>query len=262
MKTTQMEALGENTNYTEIRKRLLKVFIGFLSLTAAVAILSVLSRKFGETQIKVLATTCSITAGSICAMSCAAFLERKGAKWVGLAGILAASLSVLLVIGGVWAQIKGIDQWIITAYWKTTATVSVAAVAFAVGCVLRLPNLAASYRWIQTASTVLIALLAVQITVALCGEINQERYFRIMAALAVLVVLVSLIIPICSRLGTSAGKPAEGRGQTRERLVLEKLSAGVFEDDAGRRYQVTEINAEPGGLPPAGAANAPPASMG
>jgi hypothetical protein len=64
-------------NYTELRKRLLKAFIGFLTLTALVAIGSVLSREFGETQLKVLATTFSITAGSICAMACVAFIERR-----------------------------------------------------------------------------------------------------------------------------------------------------------------------------------------
>jgi hypothetical protein len=133
---------------------LLKVFIGFLSLTALLAIVSVLNGKSGETQIKVLATTFSICAGSICAMLCAGFLERKGAKGIGYTGLIAAAIAVLLAIGGVWAQIPGLAQRIITAYWKTTATVGVVAVALAYGCLLRLPNLTACVRWTQTVSTI------------------------------------------------------------------------------------------------------------
>jgi len=242
-------------NYTETRRLLLKVFIGFLSLTALVAITSVLSREFGETQFKVLVTTFSISAGSICAMSCAGFLERKGAKGVGFAGILAAGVAVLMAIGGVWGEIKE------TGYWKTTLTSIVVSVAFAHGCLLRLPNLAASYRWTQTVSTILIGLLAVQIILAILGEVKDEGYYRLMAALSVLVVLVTLVIPICSRLGTGAAEPSEGPGQVpqksdplAEKLHLRKISAGLFADEAGRRYQVTEITAEPDAPPNGGPA--------
>ena len=243
-------------NYTEIRKLLLKVFIGFLSLTAFIAILSVLTRQFGETQVKILLTTLSITAGSICALSCAGCLEGQGAKGVGVAGLLAAGVAVLLAIGGIWAESKCFPRWAVTVYWKTTATAGAAAVALALGCLLRLPNLAARYRWTQTASTALIGLLTLQVILAVWGEINAEGYYRVMAALSILVVLVSLVIPICSRLGSNANRPSEDLGhgtkqsdQVPERLVLREVSAGVFADEVGRRYQVTEIQTDPGDPP-------------
>ena len=260
--------LGENMDYAEIRRLLLKVFIGCLSLTALLAIVSVLSGKSGETQIKVLATTFSICAGSICAMPCAGFLERKGAKGIGFTGLIATAVAVLLAIGGVWGQIPGLARWIITAYWKTTATVGVVAVALAYGCLLRLPTLAARYRWTQTVSSILIGLLAVQILVGLWGEIKEDGYYRVMAANSILVVLLSLVIPICTKLGTKAYKPAEDLGQGAkpfdqlpENLVLRKVSTGVFSDEAGRRYRVTEIGAEPGAPPHTGSADVPPAPV-
>src|SRR5262245_23504404 len=123
-------------NYAKIRGLLLKVFIGFLSLTALVAIVSVLGGKFGETQIKVLVTTCSISAASICAMSCAAFVERKKAKAIGGTGILAAGVAALMVIVGAWSEISDED------YWRTTGTFIVISICFAHGCLLGLPNLA------------------------------------------------------------------------------------------------------------------------
>ena len=64
-------------DYSEIRKLALKIFIGFLGLTAVIAIISVLAGQFGELQWKILGTTFTISAASICSMSCAAFIEKK-----------------------------------------------------------------------------------------------------------------------------------------------------------------------------------------
>lgn len=253
-------------NYTEIRRLLLKVFIGFLSLTALVAIVSVLSHKFGETQLKVLLTTFSITAGSICAMSCAAFLERQGGNGagngVGFAGILAASVAVLLAIVGVWGELKE------PGFWKTTVTCIVVAVAFAHACLLRLPNLGASHRWMQTVSTILIGFLGVQISLAVWGEIRDDLYYRFMAVVSVLVVLMTLVIPICTRLGAPAAEAPEALAHVAQRgdplpeqLVLRQVAGAVFADPAGRRYRVTEIQAE-AGVPPKGGSAAPPGNSG
>ena len=244
-------------NYTDIRRLLLKIFIGFLSLTALVAIFSVLSHQFGETQLKVLLTTFSISAGSICSMSCAAFLERQGAKGtgkgVGFAGILAASVAVLLAIVGVWGEVKEAE------FWKTTATFIVVAVAFAHACLLRLPNLASSHRWTQTVSTILIGFLGVQIVLAVWGEIHDDLYYRFMAVVSVLVVLMTLVIPICTKLGGKADEGPEALVHVAEQcdplpehLVLRKVSGAVFADQAGRTYRVTEIKAEAGTAPNAG----------
>ncbi|MCB1224464.1 MAG: hypothetical protein KDK99_01525 [Verrucomicrobiales bacterium] len=233
-------------NYTVVRKLLLKVSIAVLSLTALVAILAVLGGKFGDTQFKVLVTTFSITAGSIGAMSCAAFIEKRKAKAIGVIGILVAGVAVALVIVSVWGRNCG-DE-----YWKTTVTFIVLAIAFAHACLLYLPTLAASYRWTQPASTFLIGLLALQILVAVWGKIDDEGYYRSMAALSVLVVLATLVVTICGRLGAKAdnnrpepGPDAAGSSETPEQLVLHRLSNGTFEDQLGGQYQVTRIEAQP-----------------
>ena len=232
-------------NYTSVRKVLLKLFIGFLSMTALVAIFAVLRGEFGETQIKVLITTFSISAGSICAMPCAGFIERNGAKTVGIVGILAASGAVSLVIIGMWGEIDEKE------FWKTTVMFIVICVALAHACLLHLPNLTASYRWTQPASAILITLLALQIIFAVWGEVGEEDYYRLMAALSVLVILVTLVVPICGRLGANAheGRPEKVFDTAMfyplsEQLVLHRLSGDIFTDKLGVRYQVTQIQAE------------------
>ena len=242
-------------NYTAVRKLLLKVFIGFLSMTAIVAILSVLSGEFDETQIKVLVTTFSITAGSICAMACAGFIEKRGEKTVGFVGILAACGAVALVIIGMWGEIDEL------AYWKATITFIVVCIAFAHVCLLHLPTMAASHRWTQLTATILITLLAVQIIAAVLGEIGDEKYYRLMAALSVLVVLATLVVPICSRLGAHTDGNRPGKvpdsalfNHVPERLVLQRRSGVIYTDQLGCRYQVIQILAEPGTAPNGGPA--------
>src|SRR6476619_1698791 len=112
-------------NFAKMRSVLLKVFIGFLSLTALIAIVSVLGGEFGNTQLKVLITTCSISAASICAMACAALVERKNAKVLGGTGIFIASVAALMVIVGAWSEIAE------EGYWRITAILVAASVCFA-----------------------------------------------------------------------------------------------------------------------------------
>lgn len=232
-------------DYAAMRRLFLKVFIGFLTLTALVAIVAVLSGSFGHTQIKVLVTCLVITAGSICAMSCAAYMERQGVREVGLLGILTAVVAVALVSIGAWAEIKD------ATFWKTAAISGVMAAAVAHGCLLRLPELAKDYRWTQLVAAVLIGLLALQATIAIWGEVNDQGFYRAMAALSVLVVLASLVVPICNKLGAKDRDPSalddDTAGQPDDLpdcLALRKVSPDVFVDETGRRYHVSEIRNE------------------
>ncbi len=235
-----------NTNISEVRRVLLKVFIGFLSLTAMVAVISLLSHQFGQTEIKVLVTTFAISAGSICAMSCAAFLERNGPRAMGMTGILTAGITVGLVVNGVWSKITQ------DTYWKTAFTVGVVAVGIAHGCLLRLPKLAPHHRWIQNASSILVTLLAGQVIVPVWGHIDDQGYYRWMAAVSVVLVLLTLVIPICHRLGAEAKNDSSSNSRENEqtstqlpaRLDLQQVAGTLFADATGRSYQVTAINTE------------------
>ena len=201
----ELRLFGIDTNYAEIRRLLLKSFIGFLSLTALIALWCVLLGSFSDIVVRVLLTTFSISAGSICAMSCAAFVEKKGEKGAGFAGILAAVVAVLLVSRNVWGDHHQWDEW------KLTATFIVIAIAFAHGCLLRLPNLDQRHRWTQTVSTLLVALLALQIVWPFWREVHDRDYYRFLGAMSVLVVLVTLIIPICGVLRSKAGESRRPR---------------------------------------------------
>lgn len=119
-------------DYTGIRKLSLRVFLGFLVLTAVIA---VLRGEFGEFQVKTLVTSATISVASICSMSCISFIERKQQASLGLTGVffcvVAASLSIIAMWGGFDG---GITVRIVMSLW-------VISVAFAHGFLLLLPAL-------------------------------------------------------------------------------------------------------------------------
>ncbi len=214
--------------YTEIKKMSLKCFIGFLGLTAVIAIISVLSGKFGELQLKILATTFTVSAASICSMSCAAFIEKRKLMMLGLSGIFLSIVAAALVIFGIWPEIDSEE------YWKTTISVTVFAVAFAHAFLLVLPQLDDKQKWFQALSAVSVGILACQIVAAVWFEIDYEGYYRILAVVSIIVGLETLITPILMKL-------RKGNTQKTEQLVLEKIEDCIYMDSTGKKYQLKEI---------------------
>lgn len=216
-------------NYTAMKRFFLKLFLGFLGITAAVAIISVLGGEFGKLQEKILVTCFAVSASSICSMACAAFIERKRQVGLGLAGICLSIVSAIIVIVGVWAEIAS-DE-----YWKTLITFTVAAISFAYIFLLMLPSLEEKYKWIQWAFCVSVAVLAMQIIIAVWGEIQADSYYRALAVVAILVGLQTLAIPILSRLhNRSEIQP--------EKIILERLSDDIYRDAKGKKYRLQEVD--------------------
>ncbi len=218
-------------NYRELKRLSLMAFIGFLILTALIAIVSVLTGKFGELQWKILATTFTISAASICSMCCAAFMEKRKQVLLGLAGIVLSVLTAVLLIAGMWPELD-VDE-----YWKTTATCGVLALAFAHAFLLSLPDLDSRQKWIQILSSVCIGILAAQIIIAFWGEIDNDWYYRFLALVGIVVGLVTLVIPILTKLR----KPG---GIQKGKLILSPIEGDLYRDSSGKTYRVTEIKTE------------------
>ncbi len=215
-------------NYTRLTKTALRVFLGFLGLTAVIAIVSVLGGEFGELQAKIIGSTFTISAASICSMSCAAFIAGKNKSVIGLSGMGLAVVAALLLIAGIWPEISS------ETYWKTTASLGVSAIACAHGFLLILPNLGNGKKWVQTLSFLSIALLALMVIAAMWGDIGAEVYYRFMAAVGIVVGLETVSLPILMKL-------SKGAPQIRERLMLEQLEDDIYIDSAGKRFQLRAL---------------------
>ena len=163
-------------------------------LTALIAIFCVLSGDFGEFEVKVLASTFMVSAASICSMSCAALIEKRRKRGFGLAGMACAAIAALMLISGMWLEID--DE----LYWKSAITAVVLAAASAHAFLLILPDLDFNHRWTQIASAISIGILAVQIMVAVWGEIDSEGYYKVLAVVSIIVVLLTLVVPILMKM--------------------------------------------------------------
>lgn len=212
-------------DYSDIKSLFLKLFIGFLILTAVIAIVTVISGEVGDIQARILGTTFTISIASICAMSCAAFLERRTFKPAGIAGMIFSLLSAILIITEIWTTIAG------DLYYKITVAVVVGAFSFAHSLLLYLPDLAKDKQWVQRAVAVTIGVLAVQIIAGIWFEIDHELYFRAMTVVAILVGLETLVIPILMKL-------ADRDDDETKKLILKKIDDQTYEDASGNRYEV------------------------
>jgi hypothetical protein len=215
----------------------LKLFIGFLTLTALIAIFFVLKGDFGEFEVKVLVTTFSISAASICSMSCAAFIEKNKQAGLGLVGIGLAALAALALSAGLWMEM---DEEV---YWKSTATLIVLALGCAHGFLLMLPDLDRSHKWSQPTASTLILILAIQIVAAIWGEFDAEGYYKLLAAVSIVVVLFTLTIPVLYKIRSD-------QGEARKVLLLTESDDGLYADPHGNTYKVERI--KPGPSPDGG----------
>ena len=219
-------------DFTGIRKLLLKFFIGFLVLTALIAIVVVFSNEFGDLQQRILATTFTISIGSICAMSCAAFIERKKMVTLGLTGFITSAITAFLLILLIWSSMED-KFWV-----KLIGSLITASFAFAHAFLLALPELEKQYKWVQSVTAVSIFILAVQIIIAIWMELEDITYFRIMAAVGIMVGLETLTIPILMKLKT------DDESSKKQRLELTKMENGLFRDSSGNVYRVDEVEVD------------------
>ena len=217
-------------NTANMKRRFLHAFVGFLGLTAFIAIVSVLSGEFGELQVKILVTSFTVSAASICSMSCAAFIEKQKQQELGFSGILLSVVAAVLLILLIWLEFE--NEW----YFKTTFTMAVCAVAFAHAFLLVLPDLENKHTWIQKTATISIAVLGSQIIVALWADIRHEAYIRALAVVAIIVVLETLLVPLFMKL--KANKKSTGAT-----LILEPIGPepGRYRDATGLEYRVEKL---------------------
>lgn len=217
-------------DYTKLRKLSLKCFIAFLAITGLYAVVIVLVGKFGEFEAKVMATTFTISAANICALACATVIEKRGFKAPGQTGMGFTTVAGLLTLAGIWFEFR------FDPYWKFTSTVIVCAAGFAHAFLLLLPKLGERQRWFQPTAVAMVSVLAAMIILAIWAEIDVEEYFRLLAAVAIVVVLQTLVTPLLARL---ARRPV-----VKQTLVLEPVEDGVYQDSGGRRYRLMELAEE------------------
>ncbi|HKR58387.1 MAG TPA: hypothetical protein VJS64_01540 [Pyrinomonadaceae bacterium] len=165
-----------------------------VALSGAFGILVIISGNLGDFEGRVILTTITISAASICALAAGAFWESRSARTLPGIAVALAIFAATLIIIGIWGKISG-DE-----YWKFSATIGVLAIASAQACLISLAQLAPRFAWTRTIALLAIFFLAGLIIFVIYGEVKEEGIFKAMGATAILVAALTIMMPIFHRL--------------------------------------------------------------
>ena len=214
-------------NYKTFRRRALQIAIGFLVLTALVAIVSVFMDDFGHVYTKILATCFTISVACLCIIASTAFIEQRQQVALGSVGILLSLVAAGLIISGLWAELR--FDW----YWKTSACLTVCAVASAHCFLLLIPQLDRRQQWLRWTASLSIGLLAVQSLISICLQLKTNLHSQLIGVVSILVGLQTVLIPIFMKMRKGETSPAL-------QLQLTQVEGNRYRDASGREYLLQE----------------------
>jgi hypothetical protein len=179
----------------QARKLLLLAVVGALCLTAAIAVVVLLSGHFDETSWRILGTTSTISFFGLLAVPVGVLLER--ARAVALARIsggltLVAFVLTLAVIWHHWTT--GVGKT-----WGVVLTLAVAAAQAAVVEGRRRDNDTPPISLLTAGSMLTGGVLAAMGVLAILTEIDSGTYYRALGAVAVIDVALLAIVAVLRR---------------------------------------------------------------
>jgi hypothetical protein len=204
---------------------LLIATISALSLTALIAIVALIAAEFGETELRILATTAGFGFSTLLAMRGTLLLDQGRHQTLARAVIGLSALAFIVELWPVW--INSDDS----APWKSYVCVIAVAVALAqIAGMLgrRRASDPPSIRVLIWAAGIFAVALAAMAILAALAEISEAGYYQLFGVIAVLDVLAIALQPVVRKLGTPA--PATRGG---ERFVCVMSNGRRVERSAG-----------------------------
>jgi hypothetical protein len=191
------------------RRILLRAVVAALSVTALVAISALLGGNFGETEWKILATTSGFALASLFALRGTILLDRGMHRRLGWTVVVLSALAFVLLLKVLWLD-DGDSDWT----WKALAISAGLAGALgqiATSITRRRPTDPPSIRPLSFAAGVCALTVELLVAIAAIEEIGDGGYYRFLAAVFVLDVLLVVLESVVRRLGE---KPAVAPGYT------------------------------------------------
>jgi len=175
----------------QLTKLFLRIFIVSIIVTAVVGIVTIsIPRWQSDLDVKILLTTLTIAAASVCGLACGGCLSR-GHMVLPLSGLVLTGVTAVLFLFGIWNE-TGSDN-----FWKTSLVLLFYAVACAHLSMLYMANLAGGYRWTYLIAFQLILGLSTLMAAGLLFEFfDSDSYWRLTGVIAILVAAVTLLVPV------------------------------------------------------------------
>ncbi len=200
-----------------MRRLFLIALVASMCATAALAVGILLFSEFDDTSVRILGTTGALAFFSLLALPAGVLLDRGLASPLGWIALGLSAVGLVLVLVLLWMDWDDSPE----ALLKSTLTVSVFAAAAAQACAttsrLREDD-PRSVRWMYIAGLAASAALAAMASAAAWAEIDDSGFYRVLGALAVVVVLVTLLQPILRKTTAPRMPPTGG---FRLRLTLD-----------------------------------------
>ncbi|MDA1348789.1 MAG: hypothetical protein O3A47_07975 [Chloroflexi bacterium] len=190
-------------------KSALKVLIGTIGLSAALGIYALLRQDLDEWSGKTLGTTLFVSATSLLIMLNAASLEKRsfGYLLISFVGLLAALAALPVFLYALWLEVDE-DQ-----LWKSAVSLEVISVFAGHSSLLSLRRPSTRYRSLLPIATSIGGALAALVIWMIWAEEFESKQWRAAGVLSILLLSVTIVTPILSRLaamdehGKSGGKP-------------------------------------------------------
>ncbi|MBE7515388.1 MAG: hypothetical protein HS105_02075 [Chloracidobacterium sp.] len=178
--------------------------IASVTVSAVLGIVVILLGDYGDTEVRILLTTLTITVMSILGLACGAYYETERAALLPIAGVISTVIAGVMTLVTIWRSAEG------TIFVKTELTALIAAVAFAHISLLSLARLDHRFSWSRTAALILDGSLVGILLFLLWFEPdgNGDIIFRIIGVLAILIGAVTVMTPVFHKL--SRGPDAAG----------------------------------------------------
>jgi len=235
------------------RRILLRAVVAALSLTALVAITALLGGSFGDTEWRILATTSGFALASLFALRGTILLDQGIHRRLGWSVVVLSGLAFVLLLKVVWVD-DGDSEWT----WKSLAIAAGLAGALgqiATSLARRRPTDPPSIRPLSAAAGVCAITVEVLIAFAAIDEIDEGGFYRFLAAVFVLDVLLVALETVVRRLGdkpsVAAGHAAfvcvladgqQIRREAREQELPEAVASALRELNArGKRVRSIEL---------------------
>lgn len=196
-KALNMKSDTEN----RVKRVLLYSLIVSVILGAALGLFIVLRGEWSWYEVRIVLTTIVIAAGSILGLACDLSKVPCSANLLPRTGMLLTIIATILGLFGIWAE-SLIDTFE-EGYWKSTAITIAFAVATVHVCLLSIAKLAGGFRYVYYIATQVIFGVASLIAAMVLFELDGESFFRPLAALSIIAVALTLIIPLLHRISRS-----------------------------------------------------------
>jgi len=193
------------------RRIALWFLIASVGASALLGIIIVLAGTFSEIEVRIILTTLTISAMSICGLAAGALWETGRKKLLSLSGIILAVLAAMLMLVGIWTRTSSEE------FWKFSASLGLVAVATAHACLISLALLSKSFAWARIAAFIAVYALAAEIIYLIYRQPKPDTMARIIGATSIVVAALTIVIPVFHRLSraeSQTGAPVTAGAQS------------------------------------------------